>query len=196
MVHHPSSVLHFHSSEAYHKYLAHIHIHGESKGHHHPVIIAGRKHTVCHHCGSLYHMSHHHQKIKKIMAESGYDGIVTRKTIFMVGEHGPEHVTVIPLKHKGFNKPSLHHAGLLTDIKLNLHGIDGKPIGSHIGPIIHTDQLHQPNVVSSSKSPYAGRNDLIGSIMKGNPAAFRIFDKPIGNFLDGYGTKRKPYTVI
>jgi len=40
--------LHFESKQAYHDYLAHIHIHGETTGHHHPVYIKGKLHRVKH----------------------------------------------------------------------------------------------------------------------------------------------------
>jgi hypothetical protein len=62
LVHSKTGALHFKNVTAYHNYLAYIHIHHKTKHHKHPVVIAGKVHSVCHNCGSIYHKSHEHRK--------------------------------------------------------------------------------------------------------------------------------------
>jgi hypothetical protein len=81
--------LHFKTAEGYRKYLAEIHIHGQSKGHHRRVYIAGKEHHVCHVCGSPGHHTNEHRK-RMHHGEHGLDMVVDRPTYFEAGEHNEE----------------------------------------------------------------------------------------------------------
>ena len=89
--------LHFKNYENYRKYLAEIHIHGQSKGHHRRVFIAGREHHVCHVCGSHEHVTMMHRKMYK--GHNGLDMVVDHPTYFEAGENNErERVTITPMK--------------------------------------------------------------------------------------------------
>lgn len=128
--------LHFKNAEGYRKFLAEIHIHGQTKHHHRTVYIGGKLHHVCHTCGSPGHKTHEHH------AEHGFHGYVSEPTHFEIGEHYErERVDITPMKkHKhihheigmGMNEP-YGHLNLSEDPSLFLSSEQKKITGKLSG---------------------------------------------------------------